>query len=90
MQYRVNQLTENCASVTETLLQSLHLFRKDSNIHNLKSLLSLTDFQQLIAIILQVKGEQDERSFTYLTVVCEKDINLNTTQNTVISPNFLV
>ena len=37
MQYIVNQLIENYASVTETLLQSLNLFRKDSNIHNLKS-----------------------------------------------------
>lgn len=75
------------ANIWETLLQSLHLLRKDiySPAIILYFFLSLTDFQELKAKILQVKREENGMTIAYLhdisallslvAAVREKDIN---------------
>lgn len=51
------------------MLQNLHFHRKYTNSRDLKSPMSLTDFQILSADIVQVKDEQDGMTIAYLRIL---------------------
>ena len=51
------------------MLQNLDCLREYTNSRDLKSLMSLTDFQILSTNIVQVKGKQDGMTVAYLGIV---------------------
>ena len=83
----MDELTENYVNVSEELLQSLYLPRKDINSYYLKFFLPPRDFQWLSINIVQIKREQEGMKNAFIRDIsallslvsetCEKEINLH-------------